>query len=65
MAPQAALACLVMPYLIENSDSLTVLGDTQGLLGIKRMEKALNQLEAEGYELKFVSDGYFVFHRAE
>ena len=29
-----------MPYLVENSDSLMVLGDTEGVLGMKRMEKA-------------------------
>ena len=52
-----------MPYLIEIADSLTVLGDTPGILGMKRMEKALNQLEGDGYELRFVSDGYFVFHK--
>ena len=52
-----------MPYLVENSDSLMVLGDTEGVLGIKRIEKALNQLESDGYLLTFVSDGYFVFYK--
>jgi hypothetical protein len=52
-----------MPYLVENSDSLMVMGDTEGILGIKRMEKAINQLESDGYLLAFVSDGYFVFHK--
>jgi hypothetical protein len=52
-----------MPYLIENSDSLMVLGDTEGILGMKRMEKALNQLESDGYNLRFLSDGWFVFHK--
>jgi hypothetical protein len=52
-----------MPYLIENSDSLMVLGDTEGILGMKRMEKALNQLESDGYKLQFVSDGWFIFHK--
>ena len=52
-----------MPYLIENSDSLMVKGDTEGILGMKRMERAINQLESDGYRLKFVSDGYFVFHK--
>lgn len=52
-----------MPYLIENSDSLMVLGDTEGILDMKRMEKAINKLESDGYLLKFVSDGYFVFHK--
>ena len=32
-----------MPYLVENSDSLMVMGDTEGVLGIKRIEKALNR----------------------
>lgn len=52
-----------MPYLIENSDSLMVMGDAQGVLGMKRMEAALNQLESDGFHLKFVSDGYFVFYK--
>jgi hypothetical protein len=52
-----------MPYLVENSDSLMVMGNTEGILGMKRMEKAINQLESDGYHLKFVNDGYFVFHK--
>ena len=52
-----------MPYLIESAETLMVLGDTEGILGMKRMEKALNQLETDGYRLKFVSDGWFVFHK--
>jgi hypothetical protein len=52
-----------MPYLVENSDSLMVMGDTEGVLGIKRIEKALNQLESDGYLLTFVSEGYFVFYK--
>jgi hypothetical protein len=52
-----------MPYLVENSDSLMVMGDTEGILGMKRIEKAINQLESDGYLLTFVSDGYFVFYK--
>ena len=37
--------------------------DTEGILGMKRMEKAINKLESDGYHLRFVSDGYFVFHK--
>ena len=52
-----------MPYQVENSDSLMVLGDAPDLPDVKRMERALNQLESEGYQLTFVSDGYFVFYK--
>jgi len=52
-----------MPYLVENSDSLMVMGDTEGILGMKRMEKAMNMIESDGYQLTFVSDGYFVFYK--